>query len=412
MAGEYNIRRRETIRGNVDPYILEYKGIAPAVLQAANALEERRTKGAEIKSALTAAVNQLPLDHSEDTYKKEFIDRYSDLIKQDPFDVAKIQEYATQAANDPELLAKHRTHLEHEAFLKDVEDYRKAGKISSITAERLTKDPTNQYKFTPTYKDGVITGSEKWTPGKMPVQSIDRTAILAEARKFIAPLKTHTDIQRASSVTNPDGTGKGGSTLKVTDHEQVTEEMINQVFEGVFNAMPGAYDSLMQDRDDDIYRVNKYEEAYKNAKTPEERAKLDADIAPIKDRLYENGVIRSSKRYMAYSMGMIVPHMAYDYNFITDHTSSTIDNNAKGVGGGGIGGSGAAGAALLGSILGGMNWGTGTEMAANVAMNPSVYLDEMKNFFNTLQRTMVSVEYSKAKSGVAGFLKHVNKYQR
>lgn len=352
MAGEYNIRRRETIRGNVDPYILEYKGIAPAVLQAANALEERRTKGAEIKSALTAAVNQLPLDHSEDTYKKEFIDRYSDLIKQDPFDVAKIQEYATQAANDPELLAKHRTHLEHEAFVKDVEDYRKAGKISSTTAERLLKDPSNQYKFTPTIKDGVITGSEKWTAGKMPVQHVDRNAILATARQFIAPLKGKKHTARSSSVTNADGTGKGGGSDYSDQWETVTEEMIDDVFEGVFNAMPEARESLLQDYEDDLYNEQKYSDLLKNATTDAEKTKWKDALDSTRERLYDNGVLRSQRSYNAYSMGMIKPHMAYDYHFIDDSRHSTVDNQASGSGAGGSGGalSAALGDDLFGII--------------------------------------------------------------
>ena len=390
----YRTSRRESIRGNVTPYIAEYEGISDDVKDAVRTLTEKKAKTEEARAAYMAALAKVPLHHSEDAYKQRLVDKFQQEIDYDPFDFTRVQKLATQYASDPELMAKARTYQEYLGFTNDVEEYRKSGKIESITAERLLNDASNQYKFTPTYDGDKIVGGQEWKPGRRPVAHKNRVEILAMAANFAKPFKGSNSNQTQSSVTNADGTGKGSMSKHGEQFETLPEEAIKEVFKGVFQAIPGAEDSLLQDYYDDEYKLTKYADEIKKAKNSDDIRRLEADRKVIQDRLYdENGMKRSSYEYMKYSMNLITPHMAYDYRFIDNASSSSIDNSAKGTGGsGGLGGLGGL------ELPGGITFGdliNATSLGGTVVMKgfaDSVEL--LSGVMTTLSKSLSGASYT------------------
>ena len=391
---EYNSNREVSIRGGYVPFTLTRNPNLETYEKVVSTLNEQQLKTAEQRAKIAGAIAQTELHHSEDGYKQKLIEYYNGEISKDPFNYIKAQELGGKAASDPELLAKIRTNQEYKEFTETVKQYKDSGKINGITAERLLQEEGNQYRFKPQVDaNGKIVGGEKWTAEKMPVQSVDRTQIAALARQLAAPLKGSTDVQRASSVTNADGTGKGSSTQKGLQWDRLPADKIKQVFEGVFAQMPGAEQSLMQDYEDDIYLLQKLDKEFKATQDGTKKTQLGNQIDRVKDRLYDGATLRTPTSYMAKSMNLIIDNMAYDYEYSTDHSSSTIDNNAKG-GSGGSGGGAGVGAGLAGISMpwGMMDWFGGTTMGGTVMANSGYYTAPITGIYDGLNSLLESAQ--------------------
>ena len=134
----------------------------------------------------------------------------------------------------------------------------------------------------------------------------------------------------------------------------------------------------MQDYEDDIYRIQKAERALLTEDNTIQRSKLQSEIDMTKQRLYdENGIMRSPEAYMAYSMGMIIPHGAYDWKFTDTKSHSTVDNYA---GGGGSGTSAAA--AMGGPVLINRSDYANTFVTALTGINNMLYKIQNMDFGN------------------------------
>lgn len=332
---DYTSNRSSNVYGKFVPMPMNVKRDMSLYENVIGKLNDQQDKTNEVLNRVTTAFQNAKLHHSEDEYKKNRIDYYTNEIRKNPFDFVRAEQLAAQAANDTEFITKIRTNQEYEDFRSHVEDYRNKGQIDDITAERLLNEESNQYKYTPTYDDmGRIVGSSRWTAGKMPVKKVDRVQMAALAAQLAKPYKGSNRSQTASDVTNADGTGSGSSSMSGRQYERLSKEKIQEVFDGVFAAMPGAQDALMQDYEDDLYRIEKANKELQTTLDPGARHKLQAEIDMTSERLYDKGVLRSPQSYMAYSMGLIVPNMAYDWEFTESASTSRRDNEQSASAGG------------------------------------------------------------------------------
>lgn len=384
---EYSSDRDISIRGGYTPFTLTRNPNLETYERVVGTLNEQQLKTAEQRAKIAGALAQTELHHSEDGYKQKLIDFYNGEISKDPFNYIKAQELAGKAASDPELLGKIRANQEYKDFTNTVKQYKDSGKISALTAERLLAEESNQYKFTPqTDAKGRVVGGLEWKAGKAPVQHVELSQIAALAKQLAAPEKGSTDTLRSSTVTNADGTGHGGSTQKGLQWDKLSADKIQEVFDNLFRLMPEARASLTQDYEDDIYYLKKLEKEFDSAKTEFDKTKIGNEIDDVKDRLYDNEMLRSERDYMAHSMGFIIKNMAYDYKYSTDHSTSSVDNQATGAGGGsGVG----AGAGYGGITMPhGMMDFNRTENGGTVFMNSGFYSKGTVDTFSQLSGLM------------------------
>lgn len=379
---EYSSDRDISIRGGYTPFTLTRNPNLETYERVVGTLNEQQLKTAEQLSKIQGAIAQVELHHSEDGYKKQLSDYYTAEINKDPFNYIRAQELGGKAASDPELLGKMRTYQEYKGFTDTVKQYRDSNKISALTAERLLAEESNQYKFTPQIDaKGRIVGGLEWKPGKAPVQHVELSQIAALAKQLAAPEKGSTDTLRSSTVTNADGTGKGGSTQKGLQWDKLSADKIQEVFDNLFRLMPEARASLTQDYEDDIYYLKKLEKEFDSATNEFDRTKIGNAIDDVKDRLYDNEMLRSERDYMAHSMGFIIKNMAYDYEYSTDHSTSSVDNNAKGSGGGVGAGAGLAGVQMPWGMT---DWFGGTTIGGTVMTNTGYYTSPIGNVYDGL----------------------------
>lgn len=388
---EYSSDRDISIRGGYTPFTLTRNPNLETYERVVGTLNEQQLKTAEQRAKIAGALAQTELHHSEDGYKQKLIDFYNGEISKDPFNYIKAQELAGKAASDPELLGKIRANQEYKEFTNTVKQYKDSGKISPLTAERLLAEESNQYKFTPQIDaKGRVVGGLEWKPGKDPVQHVDRTQIAALAKQLAAPLKGSSDVSSSSSVTNADGTGKGGSSRNAVQFEKLPKDKIQEVFDGVFAQIPGAEASLMQDYEDDIYLLAKTKKEFESTSDEAKRTELGNLIDRIKERLYDGEILRNPTSYMTRSMGMVIDNMAYDYKFTTTSSSSTIDNSPKG----GSGGSGSG----LGELLGIMGFG---KFLDNTVMGPNVNLNAFSSMLEGLPNLIKQINSFTTSAGKA-----------
>lgn len=330
MANTYKGQYSSSIRGNVEPYNFTYHPISDSVFRAVSSINDMYDKRDEALGNVTKAVNAVPLDHSEDAYRTHFIEKYTNLIKQNPY---KAQEYANEAANDPEFQAKARAHQEHLAFENHLDDWAKNGTIDEITAERLKNHKDNQYKFIPTIENGKIVGGKEWNAGKIAVRHIPPIDILQVVKGIVNPTTTSRRTSTGGTTTNADGTGRGGQTTNDTQTVVLDPKKLKTVFDAAFQSMPGAEDSLLQDLEDDEYRLKKYEGLRDSATSDEERQKYENMRRAVYNRLYKpNGTKKSTYEYMADSMGIIIKNAGRNDTSVTTERISNVDNYSKSTG--------------------------------------------------------------------------------
>lgn len=330
MANTYKGQYTSSIRGDVQPYEFTYHPISDSVFRAIGAINDMYDKRDEALGNVTKAINTVPLDHSEDAYKTKFIEKYTNLIKQNPY---KAQEYANEAANDREFQLKARAHQEHLAFENHLDDWAKNGTIDEITAERLKKHSANQYKFIPTLENGKVVSAQKWEAGKQAVRHIPPLEILQAVKNIVNPTTTNRRTSTGGTTTNADGTGRGGQTVNDTQTIVLDPKKLRTVFDAAFQSMPGAEDSLMQDYEDDQYRLQKYAELRDAATSDEERNKYENMRKAVYNRLYKSdGTAKSTYEYMADSMGVVIKNAGRNDTSITRERINNVDNYSKSTG--------------------------------------------------------------------------------
>ena len=318
-----------SIRGGVTPYRLEYKPTSEVFGKVVSTLNEQQEKTAEQLAKIKTAINQLPLDHSEDAYKENLIKSVSSKIDANPFDVPGAIRLGYDTANDKELLTKVRTTEEHTEWQKDLHTARLNGKINAVTEQRLLANKNNQYKYSPYYDDnGNVIGANKWQAGEDWVPSVDRTALAKYAGSLAQAKTTGTRSGGTRSVTNADGTGKSSGGYTQSEKTVLTSEEIDEVFKGVFQTYPGAEASLMQDYKDDVWELEQLKQKEVT------NGVLDVADADRKKQLEERlnlpqGGRRTPREYMAYSMDLIIPHMRIDNSSTASESNSNIDNNGN-----------------------------------------------------------------------------------
>lgn len=179
--------------------------------------EERKQKAIAQQSAVQAAIANVELDASEDSWKQDYINNINNQINAatEVGDYAGALETATRlagdVASDPALLGRERYNKERQEWLRKIENKRTKGLISDDSYERAIAQNTYNYKD---IKDnnGNIVGGSKWTPEFNPLNDIDLGSVLAEMQTFMG-------------VSSESGGSGGGTTQQYYDiNGQITDD--------------------------------------------------------------------------------------------------------------------------------------------------------------------------------------------
>lgn len=193
-------------------------------------LDERKEKTDQQTAAIMSAINNVKLDSSENTWKKDYVNRIKNQIKSaSQFgDYSSALETATRLAGEavtsPELLGRQRYYEERQKWLEDLKTRNARGEIDSDTYNRAVSE--NKYNYSDTYdNEGNVTGGISWNPAFNPVKDIDLGQVMREIKALITP------SSRASSIT------KGTSTVYLNEKGEQTTN-VNEA-RGIFSKTSG-----------------------------------------------------------------------------------------------------------------------------------------------------------------------------
>lgn len=270
-----------------------------------------------------------------DNYVKGYKDKVHQYAQIGDYGTAMLEarKLASEALNSAELDARIKTYDQYQTWKKTLLGNQN---INEITKERLLNDPRNAYNFY-AQKDnmGNFIGSKEWQPRVNAVNRVNPLDLAVAAKSIVSPERYTSGYGYPKTVVGSDGTEVPGTSYTSESYVRVTPQRLQETFDAVFQLYPGAEASLMQDYKDDKYLLDKLERQLNNNKiSEEERTAIKSQIKSVKERLYDGGVIRDPRSYMARSMNIVIDNMAYDWKTEidkqkTDKTQSTLGITAE-----------------------------------------------------------------------------------
>lgn len=193
-------------------------------------LDERKEKTDQQTAAIMSAINNVKLDSSENTWKKDYVNKIKNQITSAAQfgDYSSALETATRLAGEavtsPELLGRQRYYEERQKWLEDLKTRNARNEIDSDTYNRAVSE--NKYNYSDTYdNEGNITGGISWNPAFNPVKDIDLGQVMREIKALVTP------SSRASSTT------KGNSYIYLDENGEQTTD-VNKA-RGIFSKTSG-----------------------------------------------------------------------------------------------------------------------------------------------------------------------------
>lgn len=298
------VPRREPIKKNLD-----------AFATSLNKIDEKNQQALKQRTAIDIALSQVNLDSSEDSWKSQYAQKIKDAIDNEAQygDYSRALNTATMlagtAVSSPELLGRQKAFAEREEAKKLVNSMN----INETTKQRWEEQ--NAYNYQDTYDPitGKIIGGTRWKANWNPVAPTDYVGVAAKAIQLAAPEHKGTSSSSDIGNSNADGSSKRTGSSSGFSYSKLTADKIKQNFNAVFASTPGAYESLMQDYDDNVWLMNKKEK---------ELSQMDPNSAGYETVKNEYNDIKSK---MTDKNGIILKD---PYAYLTKHISPILYNAA------------------------------------------------------------------------------------
>lgn len=193
-------------------------------------LDERKEKTDQQTAAIMSAINNVKLDSSENTWKRDYVNRIKNKINAAAQfgDYSNALETATRLAGEaitsPELLGRQRYYEERQKWLEELKNRSARGEIDPDTYNRAVAQ--NTYSYSDTYDDkGNITGGISWNPAFNPIKDLNLSTVMQEIKALVTPNK---------KVTS----NKGGTSQVYLDKDGNQTTDINKA-RGIFSTVSG-----------------------------------------------------------------------------------------------------------------------------------------------------------------------------
>lgn len=372
------VQRRPIIRKNLD-----------AFAQSINKIDEAHREAIKQRTAIDVALGQIQLDHAEDGWKYQYIERIKDTID----DAAMFGSYSTalstatimagKAVSSPELLGRQRAHQDHTEWEKKIDS---RNDIEALTKMRF-KDQ-NPYHYEDKYDEyGNIIGGTKWEPNSEPVSDVTVESIADLAFKMISP------DQKSVSTQSSHGDSKDGvhSTSGSSSSHKYTrvrasdiEEVANMILSDPSNAA-----AMQQRYDNYIWRYGDIKKRLDDASTTEEeRQKLMLEQATIWDDIKNEqgtGIDYNYRPWLNKKIKLYAKHRAYNWteDATGRHSDVTETNGGSSRGLGGI---------LNGGVSRILN---GTVTAGTLVSSGNLFGTNLYNMSNTFENNWVGFQNKK-----------------
>ena len=345
---------RPVVRMNLDAYS-----------KAIDKIDQKSREAREKKSAIDAALAQVELDSSEDAWKFKYAKGIKDQIDQ----AAMFGDYsgalntaielAGKAVSSPELLGRIRANKEHKEKEKEIES---RNDIEDITKQRWKAQNKYDYKDTYDEEGNVIGGTgwkEKWTPVKHinPIQLAQLAGSLTAPEKKsssssynwqssisnemglvnkkgelqtynsqpnVPALLANPNSNEIKSVLQSSSSSSNGSSS--SEYQRLTYDRIKKTFDALEQAYPGAIDSMIQDYDDYIWKIDELNNQLKSATDDVQKAKIQKNLDYYKKGMYgNNGQLMSAEEWMLSKVDPILHAQAYNWT----STSSSVGGSSN-----------------------------------------------------------------------------------
>jgi len=344
MANTYRRENTTSIRGGINPYLLQYNGIGDQVMTTADKLTEDRKESMRQRAIMNEAVSKMKINDADRPWMSQQLDKAQKEINENLFKPDEVMRIASDLMSNKELLARERANTEYEETWKGIQSNQR---FDEVTKARW-KDQ-NKYSFNPTQRDdngNVVAGNVKYDTqhwsgdGALPVEDKTDVQMLQEIVSIAAPTMKSNEGGTSSAITNANGTGSSsqrswGNSVKELSYDKLVETKNAYFSPGSAgrNAIEQRFRNLEWQRQQLLSQLND-----SNINSAD-RDKIIAELARCnviyKDNNPEASLLTLDE-YINKVMDPLLKEAAYRHTETKNVTGSSRDNqSASGSGGGG-----------------------------------------------------------------------------